>query len=210
MRSGVTMVGAESITIDADVTIGADTTMYPGSLLLAGTTIGSGCVIGPDAVIERSAIGDGCSVRSSYVVDSTMEAGSDIGPYSHLRGDSRIGERVHIGNFAELKRARVGPDVRIGHVSYVGDASVGARSNIGAGTVTCNFDGVDKHETVIGEDVFVGSDSMLVAPITLGDGSATGAGSVVTKDVPPGTTVVGIPARPIGITRRRTTGENPP
>ena len=209
MRSGVTLIGGESIMIDADVAIGADTTIYPGSLLFAGTTIGTGCVIGPDAVIERSAIGDRCVVRSSYVVDSTMEAESDVGPYSHVRGGSRIGERVHVGNFAELKRALVEPDVRIGHVSYVGDATVGARTNIGAGTVTCNFDGVDKHETVIGADVFVGSDSMLVAPITLGDGSATGAGSVVTKDVPPGTTVVGIPARPIGTTRRRTTGDQP-
>jgi len=209
MRLGVTMVGADSITIDADVAIGADSTIFPGSLLLAGTVVGSGCVIGPDAVIERSMIGNGCSVRSSYVIDSTMEAESDVGPYSHVRGESRIGERVHIGNFVELKRARIAPEVRIGHVSYVGDATVGARTNIGAGTVTCNFDGVDKHETVIGADVFVGSDSMLVAPITLGDGSATGAGSVVTKDVPPGTTVVGIPARPIGSTRRRTMGDQP-
>ena len=208
MRAGVTMIGAASITIDADVTIAADSTVYPGSVLLGGTSIGSGCVIGPDAVVERSTIGDGCAVRSSYVVDSTMEAGSDVGPYSHIRGGSRIGERVHVGNFAELKRARVHPDVRIGHVSYLGDATVGARTNIGAGTITCNFDGVDKHETVIGEDVFVGSDSMLVAPLTLGDRSATGAGSVVTKDVAPGTTVVGIPARPIG-KRRHATGEQP-
>lgn len=209
MRAGVSMIGAETITIDAGVTVGADTTIYPGSLLLAGSAIGAGCVIGPDAVVERSIIGDGCVVRSSYVVDSTMDAGSDVGPYSHIRGESRIGERVHVGNFAELKRARVEPDVRIGHMSYIGDATIGARTNIGAGTVTCNFDGVAKHETVIGEDVFVGSDSMLVAPITLGDRSATGAGSVVTKDVAPGSTVVGIPARPIGVARRITTGEKP-
>ncbi len=207
LRAGVTMIGAESITIDADVAIGPDTTLYPGTLLLSGTIIGSRCTIGPDAVIERSRVADGCVVRSSYVVDSTMEAGSDVGPYSHVRGSSRLGERVHVGNFAELKRARVEPDVRIGHVSYVGDATIGARTNVGAGTVTCNFDGVDKHETVIGEDVFIGSDSMLVAPVTLGDGSATGAGSVVTKDVAPGTTVVGIPARPIGSRRPRGSGE---
>ena len=208
MRAGVSMIGAASITIDSGVSIGTDTTILPGSLLLAGSSIGAGCVVGPDAVIERSTIGDGCVVRSSYVVDSVMEAGSDIGPFSHVRAQSRVGERVHVGNFAELKRARVAPDVRIGHVSYVGDATIGARTNIGAGTVTCNYDGVDKHETTIGEDVFVGSDSMLVAPLTLGAGSATGAGSVVTKDVAPGTTVVGVPARPIGGARRRTTGES--
>ena len=208
MRAGVTMVGAGSITIDADVSIGPDTTIYPGTLLLDGASIGAGCVIGPHAVIERSSIGDRCVVRSSYVVDSVMEPASDVGPFSHIRGESRVGERVHIGNFAELKRARIEPDVRIGHVGYIGDATVGARTNIGAGTVTCNFDGVDKHETVIGEDVFVGSDSMLVAPLRLGDRSATGAGSVVTKDVAPGTTVVGVPARSIGSSRRRIEGES--
>ena len=115
-------------------------------------------------------------------IDSWRD-GSDVGPYAHLRGGTRLGPRVHVGNFAELKNAAVDEEAKIGHFSYVGDATIGAGTNIGAGTVTCNFDGVDKHRTEIGADVFIGSDTMLVAPVTLGDGARTGAGSVVTRDV---------------------------
>jgi bifunctional UDP-N-acetylglucosamine pyrophosphorylase/glucosamine-1-phosphate N-acetyltransferase len=126
-----------------------------------------------------------------------MATGSDAGPYAHLRSGASIGAAAHIGNYAEIKNSRIGERVRIGHVSYVGDATVGADTNIGAGTITCNYDGMNKHRTTIGEGVFVGSDTMLVAPVELGNGSVTGAGSVVTKDVPAGATVVGVPARRI-------------
>jgi bifunctional UDP-N-acetylglucosamine pyrophosphorylase/glucosamine-1-phosphate N-acetyltransferase len=134
------------------------------------------------------------------VTNAAMAAGSDAGPYAHLRAGTRLGPGVHVGNFAELKNAEIDEQTMIGHFGYVGDATVGPRTNIGAGTVTCNFDGVNKHRTEIGADVFVGSDTMLVAPVSLGDGARTGAGSVVTKDVEPGATVVGVPARAI---RRR-------
>jgi len=126
-----------------------------------------------------------------------MEAGTDIGPYSHLRGGTVVRAGAHIGNFAEIKNSIVGAGARAGHFSYLGDANIGDRTNIGAGTVTCNYDGVHKHHTEIGADVFIGSDSMLIAPLTIGDQARTGAGSVVNRDVAAGTTVVGVPARPM-------------
>jgi bifunctional UDP-N-acetylglucosamine pyrophosphorylase/glucosamine-1-phosphate N-acetyltransferase len=202
MRAGVTLVDPATTYIDADVRIGADTRIEPGCVLRGRTAVGSNCRIGPHSVIEDSVIHDNVVVRSSWIESSEVGEGVDIGPYAHLRPGVTIAPDVHIGNFVEMKNARIGSGTQIGHVSYVGDAEVGERVNIGAGTITCNFDGINKHQTTIGDDVFVGSDSMLVAPVTLGDGSRTGAGAVVTKNVPAGKTVVGIPARVIGSARK--------
>lgn len=198
MRAGVTLVDPDNTFIDADISIGADTRIEPGCLLRGRTAIGSGCRIGPNSVIEDSTIHDNVVIRASFVESSEVGEGVDIGPFAHLRPGVRVAPHVHIGNYVELKNARIGSGTQIGHVSYIGDADLGERVNVGAGTITCNFDGVAKHQTTIGDDVFIGSDSMLVAPLTLGNSSRTGAGAVVTKNVPAGKTVVGIPARVIG------------
>jgi bifunctional UDP-N-acetylglucosamine pyrophosphorylase/glucosamine-1-phosphate N-acetyltransferase len=197
MRGGVTLVGPDTIFVDADVAVGQDTTILPFSVLMGRTVVGAGCTIGPHAVLRDAAIADGARVTASFVTGSAMAEGSDLGPFSHLRGGTELGPGVHVGNFAELKNATLGEGVRCGHFSYVGDATVGAGTNIGAGTITANYDGVDKHRTEIGENAFIGSDTILRAPVTVGAGARTGAGSVVTKDVPSGATVVGVPARQI-------------
>lgn len=208
IESGVTLIAPATNVIDLDVVIEADTTVGPHCVIESGTRIGAGCRIGPHAVIRNSVVGERVRIESSTIEDTSIGADADVGPYSHLRGGTEIGPRVHIGNFAELKNARVAEDVRIGHFSYVGDASLGANVNIGAGVVTCNFDGVAKHRTEIGADAFIGSDSMLIAPLTIGDGARTGAGAVVTKDVAPGATVVGMPARQIKRKPLASTGED--
>jgi bifunctional UDP-N-acetylglucosamine pyrophosphorylase/glucosamine-1-phosphate N-acetyltransferase len=200
MRNGVTIVVPETVVIDDGVTIGQDTTIEPFTVIRRGSSIGERCTVGPHAVLERARLGYDDVVRSTTLTDASVSDGSDVGPYAHLRGQTAIGSNVHIGNFAEINRSVIEERVKVGHVSYLGDAHVGAGTNIGAGAITCNFDGERKHRTNIGRDVFVGSDSMLVAPLTLGDGARTGAGSVVTKDVAAGSTVVGVPARAI---RRR-------
>jgi bifunctional UDP-N-acetylglucosamine pyrophosphorylase/glucosamine-1-phosphate N-acetyltransferase len=195
MRSGITMRLPETIAVDEDVSVGADTVILPYSQLLGKTIVGSGCVIGPSAVIENSRLGDRVIVRSSTVEDSEIADDSDVGPYSHLRAGTEIGPHAHIGNFAEIKNAHLAAGVKVGHFSYIGDASIGEDTNVGAGTVTANFDGARKHKTDIGARAFIGSDSILRAPVRIGDDARTGAGSVVTKDVPDGATVVGVPAR---------------
>jgi len=198
MLGGVTLVSPETIVIDVDVEIGQDTTILPFTYLQLGTKIGTGCEIGPNSTIRNAEIGDDVRVTASTIIESVMESGTDIGPYSHLRGGTVIRSGAHVGNFAEIKNSVLGAGARAGHFSYLGDAAVGERTNIGAGTVTCNFDGVNKHRTKIGADAFIGSDSMLIAPLTIGDHARTGAGSVVNRDVADGSTVVGAPARPIG------------
>ena len=204
MRAGVTIIGPETVFIDESVEIGPDTVILPHCVITGRTRIGRGCRIGPHAVLHNATLGEGVVVRSSTIEDSTMEDGSDAGPYAHLRGGTVLGPGVHIGNFAELKNTVMGAGAKSGHVSYLGDATVGERVNIGAGTITANYDGRRKHPTTIERDAFVGSDTVLVAPVTVGEGARTGAGSVVTRDVAPETTVVGVPARPIA--RRRTKG----
>jgi bifunctional UDP-N-acetylglucosamine pyrophosphorylase / glucosamine-1-phosphate N-acetyltransferase len=200
--AGVSMVGPETIFIDESVRIGHDTTLLPGTILMGDTTIGSGCVIGPYAVLIDAEVEDNVTIRTSTVENSIIRRGADAGPYSHIRRGSDVGENVHIGNYVELKNTTMAPGSKSGHFSYLGDAYIGERSNIGAGSITANYDGERKHHTEIGEDVFVGCDSILVAPITIESTARTGAGSVVTKDVTAGQTVVGIPARPIKSSKR--------
>ncbi len=195
MRSGVTMRLPETTIIDEDVDIGPDTVILPNTELLGKTSIGSGCILGPSAVVIDSHLADRVIVRSSTVEQCRVAEDTDIGPYAHLRAGSDIGPRVHIGNFAELKNARLSSGVKVGHFSYIGDADIGAGANVGAGTVTANFDGSQKHHTSIGARAFIGSDTILRAPVHIGSDARTGAGSVVTKDVPDGATVVGVPAR---------------
>lgn len=197
MLDGATLVDPATIYIDAHVEIGPDSVILPGTHLQGRTRIGSDCCIGPNAIIRDSTIGDGCIIGPSVIEAAVLEDHVEVGPFCHLRPGAYLARHVHLGNFAEVKNARLGERVHMGHFSYVGDAEVGARTNIGAGAITCNYDGKTKHRTTIGEDVFIGSDSMLVAPVTVGARARTGAGAVVIKDVPPDSLVVGVPARVI-------------
>ena len=195
MLAGVTIVDPATTYIEPDVTIGQDTTIWPNTHLLGETTIGERCDVGPNTIVVDCRIGNGCRVLASVLERAVMENGSEIGPFSHMRQGARMGEGAHIGNFGELKNATLGPGAKMGHFSYLGDAEVGTEANIGAGTITCNYDGVRKHRTVIEAGAFIGSDTMLVAPVRVGRGAKTGAGSVITRDVPAGTLAYGVPAR---------------
>ncbi|GAC1353466.1 MAG: bifunctional UDP-N-acetylglucosamine diphosphorylase/glucosamine-1-phosphate N-acetyltransferase GlmU [Herpetosiphon sp.] len=195
MEQGVTIVDPGHTYVDVDVTVGADTVLLPGTMLRRGTTIGRNCTIGPHSVVDASTIADRCTVNASVVESAVMDEASNIGPFSHLRAGAHLGPGVHIGNFGEVNRSMLHTGVKMGHFSYIGDADIGPGTNIGAGTVTANYDGHNKHKTTIGAGVFIGSDSIIVAPRTIGDGARTGAGSVVTHDVAPQTSVVGVPAR---------------
>ncbi len=195
MEAGVTLLHPDTTYIDAEVSIGADTTIWPNSFLQGQTRIGTACTIGPGSVIRDSSIGNRCKVELSVVEQAIMEEESEVGPFGHLRKGAHLARGVHMGNFGEVKNSYLGPGVKMGHFSYLGDATVGAETNIGAGTITCNYDGQRKHRTIIGEEVFIGSDTMLVAPVEIGDGAKTGAGSVVTRDVPSGSVAYGVPAK---------------
>ena len=195
MLAGVSIRDVASAYIDADVTIGPDTIVLPNSMLLGRTNVGEGCEIGPSSVVRDSSIGDRCRVTASVLEEATLEHDVDIGPFSHLRPGAYLETGVHIGNFVEIKNSRLAAGAVSGHFSYLGDATIGSDVNIGAGTVTCNYDGKDKLPTVIERGAFIGCDTMLVAPVTIGAGAVTGAGSVVTRDVPQGRLAVGVPAR---------------
>ncbi|MEX1253522.1 MAG: bifunctional UDP-N-acetylglucosamine diphosphorylase/glucosamine-1-phosphate N-acetyltransferase GlmU [Dehalococcoidia bacterium] len=195
LLAGVTLIDPATTYIDADVTIGQDTTIEPNTYLRGATVIGRDCRIGPNSMLRDATAGDRCRIVASTVEEATLEEDVAVGPYSRLRPGAYLGSGVEMGNFAEVKNARLGRGVKMHHFSYIGDAEVGDETNIGAGTITCNYDGLVKSRTVIGRGVFIGSDTMLVAPVTVGDGARTGAGSVVTKDVPPGALAVGAPAR---------------
>lgn len=195
MEAGVTIIDPATTTIGPDVTLAPDTTLAPNTQLLGKTRIGGGCSIGPNTYVFNSLIGNGCAVVASFVEDAVLEDEVAVGPYAHLRKGAHLAKGVHLGNFGEVKDSYLGEGVKMGHFSYIGNAVIGAHTNIGAGTVTCNYDGKNKNKTEVGEHVFIGSDTMLVAPVTLGDRARTGAGSVVTKNVPPDSLAVGIPAR---------------
>jgi len=192
MAAGVTIFRPDTCVIDADVEVQADTIIEPFVQLLGSTRIGANCHIRSYTVVENCTLGDRVLLRQSCILsDSVVADGAKIGPFAHLRPGSDIGEDAHVGNFVETKKARLGKGAKANHLTYLGDAEVGAGSNIGAGVITCNYDGVHKHATRIGEGVFVGSDSTLVAPISIDDGAYIGAGSCITRDVPAGALAIG-------------------
>lgn len=192
VEQGVIVVRPETCVIDVSVEVGAGSVIEPYVQLLGKTRIGSGCLIRSFTVVEDSTVADGVTIRQSCVVEeSTIETGAKIGPFAHLRPGSEIGQDAHVGNFVETKKARLGKGAKANHLAYLGDAEVGDGANIGAGVITCNYDGVHKHRTTIGKGAFVGSDSTLVAPVTVEDGAYVGAGSCITKNVPAGSLAVG-------------------
>jgi len=197
MLAGVTIVDPASTYIDVDVAIQPDTTIFPQTYLRGSTRVGRGAVLGPGTTIVNSEIGDGAEVLNSVVRESTVGAGVTVGPFAHLRGGSAVEAGAHIGNFVELKNTKMGRGTKAGHLTYLGDAELGEGVNVGAGTITCNYDGRRKHKTKIGSGAFIGSNSSLVAPVEVGEGAMTGAGSVVNRDVPAGERVAGNPAKPL-------------
>jgi bifunctional UDP-N-acetylglucosamine pyrophosphorylase/glucosamine-1-phosphate N-acetyltransferase len=202
MLEGVTVSDPASTYVGPDVQLGQDTVVFPNTHLEGRTVIGGACEIGPNTVIRDSTIGGDCRVFASVVEGATLEDQVRIGPFAHLRKGAYLEQGVHMGNFGEVKNSRLGKGAKMGHFSYIGDATVGSEVNIGAGVITCNYDGEEKHRTEIGENAFIGSDTMLVAPVRIGKGARTGAGSVVTKDVPDGSVAVGVPARVIQVRDR--------
>ena len=195
-RAGVTIVDPASTLIDATVAIGEDTTIEPSSCLRGTTRIGARCTVGPLSTLIDSVLGDGVAVRHSYLDGATAADGVTIGPYAYLRPQAVLQENAKAGTFVEIKNSTVGPGSKVPHLSYVGDTDVGAGSNLGAGTITANYDGREKHRTTIGDRVRISVDTSLVAPVTVGDDAYTAAGSVITEDVPPGA---------LGVARQRQT-----
>jgi len=195
MRAGVTMVDPSTVYLEPGVELATDVTLEPSVILRGRTRVGEGTTIGGGSRIEDSTIGRDCRVVASVVERSEVGDRVTIGPFAHLRPGSVVADDVEIGNYAEIKNSRLGPRVKQHHMSYLGDAELGAGTNVGAGTITANYDGTRKHRTTIGEGVFLGVDTMLRAPVTLGDGAKTGAGAVVTHDIPAGALAVGVPAR---------------
>lgn len=195
MLNGVTFIDPSHAYISAEAQLGSDCVIYPDVSIEGATVIGESCVIRSGSRITNSRIGDNVVIKDHcIIIDSTVESNCTVGPFAHLRMGAYLEEGSAVGNFVEMKKSRLGRKSKSMHLTYLGDATVGTGTNIGAGTVTCNYDGKNKHETVIGNNVKIGSDTMLVAPVSVGDGSVTAAGSVVTKDVPPDSLVAGVPA----------------
>ncbi|MGC1379570.1 MAG: bifunctional UDP-N-acetylglucosamine diphosphorylase/glucosamine-1-phosphate N-acetyltransferase GlmU [Candidatus Baltobacteraceae bacterium] len=197
MRDGVTIVDPETTYLEPELEIGADTVLYPNTTVSRLSQIGRSCAIGPNCRLSHATLGERVTVAESVVLDSTIGNDATVGPFAHLRGETVLGESVHVGNFVEIKKSRLARRVKVSHLSYVGDATIGEETNVGAGTITCNYDGEQKNPTIIGRNVSIGSNTSLVAPVTVGDGALTGAGSVVTRDVASGERVAGNPARPL-------------
>ncbi|MDQ6943383.1 MAG: bifunctional UDP-N-acetylglucosamine diphosphorylase/glucosamine-1-phosphate N-acetyltransferase GlmU [Candidatus Eremiobacteraeota bacterium] len=197
MRAGVTIADPATTHLVPGLQIAPDVTILQNTMIYGATRIGEGTCIGPNCRIGDAVIGARCDIRESVVTSSEIANDVKIGPFAHLRGDSRLADGVRIGNFVELKKADLAEGVKANHLAYLGDSAVGPRSNIGAGTITANFDGTRKNRTEIGSDVKIGSNSVLVAPVSVGDGAVTGAGAVVNRDVTAGDKVAGVPARSI-------------
>ncbi len=192
MASGVTIFRPDTCVIDSDVTVGPDTVIEPFVQLLGNTSLGGDCVVRSYSVIKDSRIGDAVTIRNGCIIDSSSVGNLAIlGPYSHLRPASDIGEKAHVGNFVETKKTRLGKGSKANHLTYLGDSEIGEGVNIGAGTITCNYDGVNKFGTVIEDGVFIGSDSTLVAPVKVGRGAYVGAASCITEDVPEDALAIG-------------------
>jgi bifunctional UDP-N-acetylglucosamine pyrophosphorylase / glucosamine-1-phosphate N-acetyltransferase len=202
MMNGVTVTDPATTYIDAGVQIAEDVTVLPNCYLYGETRIASNVVIGPGTTLKNAIVGEATRVEASVVEDSALGKRVRVGPFAHVRGGATIGDECELGNYSEVKNSVVGRGVKMHHFSYLGDADVGDGANISAGMITCNFDGVNKHRTVIGAGAFIGCDTMLVAPVTVGDDALTGAGTVVTKDIPAGAKAVGVPARIIGQAKR--------
>ena len=198
MLAGVTIVDPANTYVDVDVTIGQDTVIQPNTTLRNGTSIGEDCIIGPNSIVENSRIGNRARVLASQVVDSVMEDGARVGPFSNLRPGAHLGKNVKVGDFVEVKNAILHEGAQASHLAYIGDAEVGEGANLGAGTITCNYDGYQKHRTVIGKRAFIGSNSTLVAPLNIGDGAFVAAASIITQDVPADALAI---ARPQSLTK---------
>jgi bifunctional UDP-N-acetylglucosamine pyrophosphorylase/glucosamine-1-phosphate N-acetyltransferase len=197
MRDGVTIIDPATTYLEPELTIGRDTVIYPNTTISLLSTIGENCAIGPNTRISDSRIGNDVEICESVVVQSEIGDDSKIGPFAHIRGHAKLAGNNRVGNFVEIKNSQLARGAKSAHLAYLGDATIGEDTNIGAGTITCNFDGQRKNQTIIGKNVSIGSNSSIVAPRTIGDGALTGAGSVVTKDVAPGERVAGNPAKPL-------------
>ena len=195
MRAGVTMRDPSTVYLDWTVDLASDVTLEPNVVLRGATSVGEGSIIGSGSQLIDATIGRDARIWASVIESSVVEDEASVGPLSHLRAGTVVGRGAQVGNFAELKNTHLGPDSKQHHVSYLGDAEIGERVNIGAGAITANYDGTRKHPTTIGDGAFIGVDTMLIAPIEIGEGARTGAGAVVTRDVPPGKLAVGVPAR---------------
>jgi bifunctional UDP-N-acetylglucosamine pyrophosphorylase/glucosamine-1-phosphate N-acetyltransferase len=197
MRDGVTIIDPATTYLEPELTIGRDTVIYPNTTISLLSTIGENCAIGPNTRISDSRIGNDVEICESVVVQSEIGDDSKIGPFAHIRGHAKLAGNNRVGNFVEIKNSQLARGAKSAHLAYLGDATIGEDTNIGAGTITCNFDGQRKNQTTIGKNVSIGSNTSIVAPRTIGDGALTGAGSVVTKDVAPGERVAGNPAKPL-------------
>ncbi|MDM8532717.1 DapH/DapD/GlmU-related protein [Anaerolineales bacterium HSG25] len=193
--NNVIIIDLLTVYVMPNVIVEPGTIILPNSYLLGNTIVGKDCVIGPNSVISDTHIGNNCCITFSVLEEAVVGNDVEIGPFAHLRKGARLGDNVHMGNFGEIKNSYLASGTKMGHFSYIGDAVIGEDVNIGAGTITCNYDGTNKHPTKIGKNSFIGSDTMLVAPLDIGQNARTGAGAVVTKNVPDDTLVVGIPAR---------------